>query len=48
MAATRIGKSGAPMGVQRRATEVVLPGMANNVSAIAAAPARQAVVAVNQ
>ena len=48
MAATRIGKSGAPMGVQRRATEVVLPGMANNVPAIAAAPARQAVVAVNQ
>ena len=48
MAATRIGKSGAPMGVQRRATEVVLTGMANNVPAIAAAPARQAVVAVNQ
>jgi penicillin-binding protein 2 len=42
MAATRKGQSGAPIGTQRRAAEMPLPGQAAAVSASAsaAAPAR--------
>ena len=41
MAATQIGKSGAPMGKQRLAADVVLPGMAaSSVAGAAAAAAR--------
>jgi len=48
IAATRIGKSGAPIGVQRRAAEVMLPGMGVNLPAVAAAPSRQAVAAATR
>jgi penicillin-binding protein 2 len=39
MAATRIGKSSAPIGRQRRAEEVPLPGAAGVMGALVAAPA---------
>ena len=42
MAATQLGKSGAPMGVQRRAVDVPLPGAAASAAAIAALPRSQA------
>ena len=48
MAATQLGKSGAPMGKQRPASEVFLPGMAASAAAAAAAaalPASQALAA---
>ena len=46
MAATKIGKSGAPIGKQRLAAEVVLPGMAASSVAAAAAAAAAPVPAL--
>ena len=51
MAATQLGKSGAPIGTPRRATEVFLPGMAASAAAAAIAaalPASQALAAVTR
>ena len=51
MAATQLGKSGAPIGKQRRAVDVALPGAAASAAAAAAAaalPASQALAAVTR
>jgi len=48
MAATQQGKSGAPIGTQRRAAEVPLPGAAASAAASAALPAGQALAAVTR
>ena len=51
MAATQLGKSGAPIGKQRRAVDVALPGAAASAVAAAAAaalPASQALAAVTR
>jgi penicillin-binding protein 2 len=48
MAATQIGKSGAPIGKPRLAAEVSLPGMAASAAAAAAVPARQAIAAAGE
>jgi penicillin-binding protein 2 len=45
MAATQLGKSGAPIGKPRLAAEVFLPGMAASAAAAAALPASQALAA---
>ena len=45
MAATQLGKSGAPIGKPRLAAEVSLPGMAASAAAAAALPASQALAA---
>ena len=45
LAATQQGKSGAPIGVQRRAVEVPLPGAPASAAAAAALPASQALAA---
>jgi penicillin-binding protein 2 len=43
MAATQVGKSGAPIGTPRKASEILLPGMETGVSA--AVPVREALAA---
>jgi penicillin-binding protein 2 len=48
MAATQQGKSGAPIGTQRRAAEVPLPGAPASAAASAAMPASQALAAVSR
>jgi penicillin-binding protein 2 len=48
MAATQQGKSGAPIGTQRRAAEVPLPGAAASAAASAALPAGQTLAAVTR
>jgi penicillin-binding protein 2 len=49
MAATQLGKSGAPMGKQRRAVDVPLPGaVAGAAAAIAAMPPSQKLAATTQ
>ena len=45
MAATQLGKSGAPIGTPRRAADVSLPGLAASSAAAAALPASQALAA---
>ena len=45
MAATQLGKSGAPIGAPRRAADVSLPGLAASSAAAAALPASQALAA---
>ena len=45
MAATQLGKSGAPIGKPRQAAEVSVPGMAASAAAAAALPASQALAA---
>jgi len=45
MAATQLGKSGAPIGKPRRAADVALPGAAASAAAAAALPASQALAA---
>ena len=42
------GKSGAPIGVQRRAVDVPLPGAAAGAAAIAALPSSQTLAAVTK
>ncbi len=46
MAATQLGKSGAPIGKPRLAAEVFVPGMAASAAAAATLPASQALAAV--
>jgi penicillin-binding protein 2 len=48
MAATQAGKSGAPIGLQRRAADVPLPGAAASAAAIAVLPRSQTLAAVTQ
>ncbi len=48
MAATQLGKSGAPIGTQRRAAEVPLPGAAASAAASATLPAGQTLAAVTR
>ena len=49
MAATQLGKSGAPIGQQRRAAEIVIPGAPASAAASAAgAPDRRTLAAVTQ
>jgi penicillin-binding protein 2 len=48
MAATQLGKSGAPIGIRRRAVDVPLPGAAASAAAIAAVPRGQVLAAATQ
>ncbi len=48
MAATQLGKSGAPIGKPRRATDIVLPGAPASAAAAATTPVSRTLVAVTQ